>query len=180
MMQRMMTAIVVLCCGFGAGMAAASAAVIVVSLPEFSGDFHDDEESYPLAPSLIGTFTYDIPQGHSIDSGALTSKFGNSQGGNTAPLDVLFNDLLVAQCTTGGSCSEIPQEAISFNFSKVQFQYLAQQSVDLRAVQTGPGTTRLGSWDLTITTRPIPEPATALLLGLGFLGLLAPLRRPRP
>lgn len=159
-----------------AGAHDASAALITVSLPEFSGEFHDENESYPLDPVEIGTFTYEIPAGDTVQEASLTGQFGNAQGGNTALMTVLLDDLLVAQCL-GGGCDDLPQESISFNFSKIELKYVEQKQNTLRVVQTGPGTIRLGQATLRIATTPVPEPATVFLMGVGLLGVLGLTRR---
>lgn len=163
-------------CGFAA---TARADVFTFTLPNFNGPFLPPNASLPAPSQTVGTFNVVIPAGQPITAATLTGTFGNSVNGSSAATNLFLDGLPVAQCLPAAACtgSAPGPTPFSFAFGAANLALLTDGAAVLTAVQTGPGTIRLGQLSLRIET--IPEPATLVLLGTGIAGVGASLRRRR-
>ena len=160
----------------------ASAGVITSTLPEFTGTFEDPADTtivYPLAPVLIGTFTYTIPTGSTITGATISGTFGAADTVDSTALSTYFvnsGSIQVAACTDpSADCFNGPTNFIpvpwTYTFKPAQLAALASGSLDFTVVQLGGGTIETGVTELDITTvSPTPEPATAALILIGGAG----------
>ena len=136
---------------------------LVAALEEFDG-------SCQPSACAVGTFAIALPAGETIASAALAGTFGNSSATSSAPVQVFLDGALVATCRDVDPCfdSQVPV-AWSFDLAPADFALLADGSAALSALRTGGQVVRLGETTLTVTT--VPEPSSALLLGLGLTAL---------
>ena len=171
-------AFVALCCGSAT---VARADVFTFTLPNFNGSFVPPGAPLPAPAQTVGTFNVVIPAGQPITAASLTGTFGNTVNSSTAATNLFLDGLLVAQCAPAAACtgaSGAPGPTpFSFAFSAANLALLTDGAAVLTAVQTGPGTIRLGQLALRVET--IPEPATIVLLGTGIAAAGASLRRRR-
>ena len=149
----------------------ARALAIVDMLPAFDGDCE------PVA-CQVGIFAFQIPAGQTVVGATLDGSFGNANSANTAPVQVRFDNVLVAECQTDQSCttSDVPLPW-SYTFDAHELALLADGSGTLTALQQGGAMVRLGETTLRIQT--VPEPSSVLLVAVGLLALAAT-RRQRP
>lgn len=149
----------------------ANATTIVSTLPEYNGNGN-------IANTAIGAFNYVIPLGETIISATFASSFGNSTVSSSAEGQVTLDGVVAGTCTSSGLCSgsTVP---FTYNFLPGQFSLLADGSASLFYNQTGCCVIRLGKSTLTIETGAVPEPATWLMMILGFGAIGAAMRRVR-
>jgi len=184
-MKRML---LMLCLLFGLLTNPAHATITTATLADFQGPLIFGG-TFPI-DHTVGTFSYTLPANEALISATLSGVFGVNPNFSTAPVDVFFDSLLVAQCGLADPCTQsgsmVPW---SHTFMPGTFSLLLDGEGTLTASQLAPIAVALSSMKLTMETvlsdpgqpgggdppgggNPIPEPSTLLLISTGILGLV--------
>jgi hypothetical protein len=175
------------------GLAAPARADITATIGEYSGapDFDFNPSDYPLAPVLIGDFTFTIPAGETVVGGTISGTFGNDSDPGvtdaTAPSDYFIDGgaIEVASCDDSLSFSVACDTAStptawSYTLSASDLSNLSTDlsagSIDFTAVQNFALAVNTGTTTLDLVLAP--EPSGIFLFG-GVLAGVAVLRRYR-
>jgi PEP-CTERM motif len=146
-------------------LSASANANVVVSLPEvnFAASSFPDSVLWDVA-------TFVVPAGQQIVGASFSGTWGSTSQffGSTAPAELFLNGINVSNMFNTNSV-----QSFTFNFTSADLAVLADDSVNLSFLQTGPSTVRLSATTLTIDTitTSVPEPSTWAMMILGFAGI---------
>jgi hypothetical protein len=168
---------------------------VVATIGEYSGapDFDFNPSDYPLAPVLIGDFTFAIPAGGNVIGGTISGTFGNNSVPGltdaTAPSDYYINGgkIEVASCDDSLSFNVACDTATtptawSYTLSPGDLSNLSAElsagSIDFTVVQNFGIAVQTGNTTLNLVVTPEPSGISLFLFG-GVLAGVAVLRRYR-
>lgn len=164
--------------------ASANALTVVSTLADYNGPLNSS--GFPINLGTVGTFTFALPSGATINSATLSGTYGTAQyststAGFNASVDGVSVTVCVpyaANCWTDGA----PLRSFSFALPSSVFASLLDGSAALGIVQTNEAVVRFGTPTLTIdytaaAVAGVPEPATWALMLLGFGAVGYSLRR---
>ena len=145
---------------------AAEAALVTVTLPEFSGPAALD------GTYAVGSFAFSLPPDEQIIAAIISGTFGNSLSPSSSGVNVFLDGIQVASCVPNTACTQTPgPDSWSFAFDPSSLGIFSDGFAALSAIQTGGVHVRLGSLTLQLTTEPlpsqVPEPTTLVLTTLG-------------
>jgi hypothetical protein len=151
--------------------------VMTASLPDYNGVARST--GFPFNVGSVGTFTYSLPAGATIDSATLSGTWGTAQfSTSTAAVDLYVEGVDVGGCAyLDPNCwyNGSPLRPFSFSIPSSVFADLADGNADLSLIQTNQTVIRVGGPTLTIdfTPAPVPEPTSIVLLVtvLGIIGV---------
>lgn len=155
---------------------------VMVTLPEFSGNFFDNTATFPQPSVTIGTFTYSLGTSQIIGA-SISGTFGNSSVNSTSLEDLFLGNVNIASCSDTGNACFNPASTFddpagwTYTFTSSQFAALGSGSATLSVVQNGFGAVNNGVTTLSIQTAATPEPGSIALLGGGLVAMVVFLRR---
>ena len=170
------TALCILSTGF-------ARADIIATIGEFNGapDFDFDPADYPLAPVLIGDFTFSIPSGGSVVGGTISGTFGNNDVSPiTAPSDYFIDNGVIevascddgltgaAACDSGSTPTAWTYTLTSSDLSNLAADFAAG-SIDFSVVQNFAIAVQTGTTTLDLVVSP--EPSMIFLICGGLAGI---------
>jgi hypothetical protein len=149
-----------------------SGGTVISALPDYNGA--PQSTGFPINVGSIGTFTYSLPVGVTIDSATLSGTWGSAGfATSTAGMDLLLEGVNVGGCQPFASncwANGAPLRPFSFSVPSSVFLNLLDGNADLSLIQTNQTSIRLGTPTLTVDFTSAPEPNTTLLFLFGLLG----------
>jgi len=167
-------------CTLSAGFAHAD---IIATIDEFNGapDFDFNPGDYPLAPVLIGDFTFSIPNGESVVGGTISGTFGNADvSPSTAASDYFVDNGAIEvatcddslsftdPCDTGSTPTAWNYTLTPTDLSNLSTEFAAG-SIDFTVTQNFAVAVQTGTTTLDLVLSP--EPSMLFLLCGGLAGI---------
>jgi hypothetical protein len=151
--------------------AAAQAALVTATLPDFNGPEH--EIGFPVDLGVVGSFSFVLPADAVITSALFSGVYGTALPVyTTAGYDVEIEGETIVVCAPlDPGCVEFDGPVFrpfSLALDASTFDGLLDGLADLRVIQTDAFNVRMGSPTLSIEYQRVPSPGTAWLAGLAL------------